>query len=59
MLEGHVLRELLTPDLKATQFFAFHEVFHGVTAPRFLFGAGGMESLTLSKQLLCSSDLHF
>ena len=40
MLEGHVLRELLTPDLKATQFFAFHEVFHGVTAPGFLFGAG-------------------
>jgi len=40
MLEGHVLRELLTPDLKATQFFAFHEAFHGVTAPGFLFGAG-------------------
>jgi hypothetical protein len=40
MLEGHVLRELLTPDIKATQFFAFHEVFHGVTAPGFLFGAG-------------------
>jgi hypothetical protein len=40
MLEGHVLRELLTPDLKATQFFTFHEVFHGVTAPGFLFGAG-------------------
>ena len=40
MLEGHVLRELLTPDIKATQFFAFHEIFHGVTAPGFLFGAG-------------------
>ncbi len=40
MLEGHVLRELLTPDIKATQFFTFHEVFHGVTAPGFLFAAG-------------------
>ena len=40
MLEGHVLRELLTPDIKTTQFFTLHEIFHGVTAPGFLFGAG-------------------
>jgi len=40
MLEGHVLRELLTPELKSTPFFTFHEIFHGVTAPGFLFGAG-------------------
>jgi uncharacterized membrane protein len=40
MLEGHVLRELLNADIKTTSFFAFHEIFHGVTAPGFLFGAG-------------------
>ena len=40
MLEGHVLRELLTPEIKAAQFFTFHEIFHGITAPGFLFGAG-------------------
>ncbi len=40
MLEGHVLRELLTPDIKLTQFFSIHEIFHGVTAPGFLFSAG-------------------
>ena len=40
MLEGHVLRELLSPDIRATQLFAYHEIFHGVTAPGFLFGAG-------------------
>ncbi len=40
MLEGHVLRELLTPELRSTQFFTIHEIFHGITAPGFLFGAG-------------------
>lgn len=40
MLEGHVLRELLTPEIKTTQFFTLHEILHGVTAPGFLFSAG-------------------
>jgi uncharacterized membrane protein len=40
MLEGHVVRELLGADSKATSFFTLHEIFHGVTAPGFLFGAG-------------------
>jgi acyltransferase len=40
MLEGHVLRELLAPGLKSAKLFSFHEIFHGVTAPGFLFGAG-------------------
>jgi uncharacterized membrane protein len=40
MLEGHVVRELLSPENKLTWFFSFHEIFHGVTAPGFLFGAG-------------------
>jgi uncharacterized membrane protein len=40
MLEGHVIRELLGADSKATYIFTLHEIFHGVTAPGFLFGAG-------------------
>ena len=40
MLEGHVVRELLNNESKATYLFALHEIFHGVTAPGFLFGAG-------------------
>jgi uncharacterized membrane protein len=40
MLEGHVIRELLSADIKATYLFSLHEIFHGVTAPGFLFGAG-------------------
>ena len=40
MIEGHVVRELLSSSLKASAGFSFHELFHGVTAPGFLFGAG-------------------
>jgi uncharacterized membrane protein len=40
MLEGHIVRELLSTEDKATYFFSLHEIFHGVTAPGFLFGAG-------------------
>jgi len=40
MLEGHVLRELILPSLRSTSFFAFHEIFHGISGPGFLFGAG-------------------
>ncbi len=40
MLEGHVVRELLNAEGKATYLFSLHEIFHGVTAPGFLFGAG-------------------
>jgi uncharacterized membrane protein len=40
MLEGHVVRELLKTESKTTYLFALHEIFHGVTAPGFLFGAG-------------------
>lgn len=40
MLEGHVLRELLLPEIKATEWFTIHEMFHGITAPGFLFGSG-------------------
>ncbi|TAK59790.1 MAG: DUF1624 domain-containing protein [Bacteroidetes bacterium] len=40
MLEGHVIRALLTPEIQATGWFTFHEFFHGLSAPAFLFGAG-------------------
>ena len=40
MLEGHVVRELLNPALQATTAFSYHEIFHGITAPGFLFGSG-------------------
>ena len=40
MLEGHVVRELLKTESKTTYLFTLHEIFHGVTAPGFLFGAG-------------------
>jgi hypothetical protein len=40
MLEGHVLREILEPVAKLGRTFQLHELFHGLTAPGFLFGAG-------------------
>lgn len=40
MLEGHVLRELILPSLRSTSFFTLHEIFHGISGPGFLFGAG-------------------
>ena len=40
MLEGHVLREVLAPQFRQTTAFTLHELFHGITAPGFLFGAG-------------------
>lgn len=40
MLEGHVVRQFLPADIQSTFAFFLHEVFHGITAPAFLFGAG-------------------
>jgi uncharacterized membrane protein len=40
MLEGHVVRQFLSPEMKSTTLFFLHEIFHGITAPAFLFGAG-------------------
>lgn len=40
MLEGHVLRALLSPALQQTRLFQLHEFLHGLSAPAFLFGAG-------------------
>lgn len=40
MLEGHVVRAFLPPDLQQTRWFQLHEFLHGLSAPAFLFGAG-------------------
>lgn len=40
MLQGHVFRALLEPSAQATEAFRLHEIFHGITAPAFLFSAG-------------------
>jgi len=40
MLEGHVIRQFLSAEMKSTGLFFLHEIFHGITAPAFLFGAG-------------------
>jgi hypothetical protein len=40
MLEGHVLRQFLPPETRASFAFYLHEIIHGITAPAFLFGAG-------------------
>lgn len=40
MLEGHLFRELLHQDVIQSPLFQFHDFFHGVSAPAFLFGSG-------------------
>ncbi len=40
MLEGHVLRTVLTSGLQKSALFQLHEFLHGLSAPAFLFGAG-------------------
>ncbi len=40
MLQGHVFRALLDPSARSTEAFRLHELFHGITAPGFLFSAG-------------------
>jgi uncharacterized membrane protein len=40
MLEGHVFRTLLSPELQQGKIFQVHEFLHGLSAPAFLFGAG-------------------
>jgi acyltransferase len=40
MLQGHVFRALLESSLQGTEAFRLHEIFHGITAPAFLFSAG-------------------
>lgn len=40
MLEGHVFRMFLPASIQQSGLFQFHEFFHGLSAPAFLFGSG-------------------
>ncbi len=40
MVQGHLFRAYLTEPLRLTDWFAFHELLHGLVAPGFLFSAG-------------------
>lgn len=40
MLEGHVFRMFLPLSVQQSGLFQFHEFFHGLSAPAFLFGSG-------------------
>ena len=40
MLEGHTLRALLDPSMKAGALYHFHETLHSLTGPAFLFTSG-------------------
>ncbi len=40
MLQGHVFRALVDPAAWSAEAFRLHELFHGITAPGFLFSAG-------------------
>jgi hypothetical protein len=40
MLQGHTFRALLDPSIQQHPIYQLHELFHGITAPAFLFGAG-------------------
>jgi len=57
MIEGHVVRELLEQSLQNTASFRLHELFHGITGPGFLFGAG--VTFGISAQLRWSEYLGF
>jgi uncharacterized membrane protein len=59
MLEGHIVRELLKADLKATYFYTLHEIFHGVTAPGFLFGAGFTFAIAAQRRWTESSTFSY
>lgn len=47
MIEGHTMRALLDPEMRATLGYDFHELFHGLPAPLFLFGAGAAFAFTI------------
>jgi uncharacterized membrane protein len=40
MLQGHVFRTIVNPSIQLHPLYQLHELFHGATAPAFLFGAG-------------------
>jgi acyltransferase len=50
MLEGHVLRALLTEGAQRSAWFGYHELLHGVIGPGFLFGAGFAFAITTQRR---------
>jgi uncharacterized membrane protein len=40
MIQGHLFRAYLLPELRLQEWYTFHEIFHGFVAPGFLFTAG-------------------
>lgn len=62
MLEGHVLRAVLLAEGQREGWFTLHEIFHGVTGPGFLFGAGFAFAIATQRrweQLLTFSPAFF
>jgi fucose 4-O-acetylase-like acetyltransferase len=45
MVQGHVMDTLLTREALATPWYAFQQMFHGSTAPGFLFASGFVAGL--------------
>jgi hypothetical protein len=45
MVQGHVFDSLLTPQLVADPLYRFQQIFHGSTAPGFLFASGFVAGL--------------
>jgi len=45
MVQGHVCDHLLSADARANVFYAFQTMFHGSTAPGFLFASGFVAGL--------------
>jgi fucose 4-O-acetylase-like acetyltransferase len=45
MVQGHVMDVLLTPAARSEPWYAFQQIFHGSTAPGFLFASGFVAGL--------------
>jgi len=45
MVQGHLCDALLRPEIRAQAFYQFQTMFHGSTAPGFLFASGFVAGL--------------
>ena len=45
MVQGHVFESLLSPEVRAEPWYGFQLMFHGSTAPGFLFASGFVAGL--------------
>ena len=55
MVQGHVMDTLLTPEALARPWYVFQQMFHGSTAPGFLFASGFVAGLPRSPLSLRAS----